>query len=76
MTPGIAYALMVFLSLDARAHPEPSWHGTRAECEAHAAVRVWHYETQGRAVAWVACQRVRLPAAQRGVTFEPRMETR
>lgn len=60
MTPGFAYALVILLSLDAPAHPPPSWHGTRAECEAHAAVRVHHYELTGRAVSWVACQRVRM----------------
>ena len=60
MTPGFAYALVILLSLDAPAHPEPTWHATRAECEAHAPVRVLHYELTGRPVAWVACQRVRM----------------
>lgn len=60
MTPGIAYALVILLSLDAPAHPEPSWFLTRAECEAHAAVRVFHYEVTGRPVAFVGCQRVRM----------------
>jgi hypothetical protein len=60
MTAGIAYALMIVLSMDAAAHPEPTWHATREACEAHAAVRVFHYETTARPVAWVACQRVRM----------------
>lgn len=60
MTPGIAYALVILLSLDAPAHPEPSWHATREACEAHAAVRVMHMELTGRPVSWVACQRVRM----------------
>lgn len=60
MTPGFAYALVILLSLDARAHPEPGWYATRAECERHAAVRVFHYELTGRPVAWVGCQRVRM----------------
>jgi hypothetical protein len=60
MTPGIAYALMIVLSLDAPAHPEPTWHATREECQAHAAVRVTHYEMTARPVAWARCQRVRM----------------
>ena len=60
MTPGWSYALMIVLSLDARAHPEPTWHATREACEQHAAVRVFHYEMTARSVAWVACQRVRM----------------
>ena len=60
MTTGIAYALMVFLTLDTRMPPSPSWHATRAECEEHAAVRVAHLEWTGQPVAWVACQRVRV----------------
>jgi hypothetical protein len=60
MTPGIAYALMIVLSLYAPAHPPPTWHATRADCERHAAVRVFHYEMTARPVAWVACQRVRM----------------
>ena len=60
MTPGWAYALMIVLSLDAPAHPEPSWHATREACQAHAAVRVTHYEMTARPVAWTACQRVRM----------------
>jgi hypothetical protein len=60
MTPGWAYALVVFLSLDARAHPEPQWFGTLAECRRHAPVRVLHFELTGHPVAHVDCQRVRM----------------
>lgn len=74
MTPGISWALLVVLTLDAQFPPPPTWHATRADCEAHAAVRAFHYETQGRPVAHVSCQRVRTPPVLRVETFTPRVE--
>lgn len=74
MTPGFSWALLVVLTLDAQFPPPPSWHATRAECEAHAAVRAFHYEVTGRPVAHASCERVRMPQAVRGQTFTPRME--
>lgn len=74
MTPGVSWALLVVLTLDAQFPPAPTWHATRAECEQHAAMRVYHYETTGRPVAHASCERVRMPQAVRGQTFTPRME--
>lgn len=74
MTPGFSWALLVVLTLDAQFPPAPSWHATRADCEQHAAMRVYHYETTGRPVAHASCERVRMPQAVRGQTFTPRME--
>lgn len=66
MTPGYAWALLVVLTMDGRMPPVPSWHATREDCEAHIAVRAFHYEVTGRPVAWVGCQMVRMPRAIRG----------
>ena len=74
MTPGISWALLVVLTLDAQFPPPPSWHATRADCERHAELRVYHYETTGRPVAHASCERVRMPQAVRGQTFTPRLE--
>lgn len=70
----MAWALMIILTFDTALPPPPSWHATRQDCEAHAAMRVYHYELTGRPVSWVGCQRVRLPQAVRAQTFTPRME--
>lgn len=74
MTPGFSWALLVVLTLDAQFPPAPTWHATRAECEQHAAMRVYHYETTGRPVAHASCERVRMPQAVRMGTYTPRMD--
>ena len=56
----MTYVLVIFFSL--MSHPQPpSWHATREACEAQAVVELTHYELTGRAVAWAACQPVRMP---------------
>jgi hypothetical protein len=60
MTPGIAYALMIVLSLDARAHPPPTWHGTREACWDAAPARITQLAPAGQPVEWIRCQRVRM----------------
>ena len=65
MTPGFAWALTIVLSMDARAHPVPTWHATQEECQRMATVRVAHLEMTGRQVAWAGCQRIRMVAAAR-----------
>lgn len=66
MTSGFAWALTIVLSMEARAHPVPSWHATRERCEAQAALEVAHLEMTGRPVAWAGCQRIRIPQTTRG----------
>lgn len=70
----MAWALMIILTIDGTMPPPPSWHATREDCEAHAAVRVYHHEIAGRSVSWVRCQQVRIPPARRVETFVLQME--
>lgn len=74
MTPGFSWALLVVLTLDAQFPPPPTWHATLADCQRHAELRVYHYETTGRPVAHASCERVRMPQAVRGQTYAPPME--
>lgn len=64
MTPGFAWALLVVMSVNTDIPAPPTWYATREECEAHAAIRVVHYEMTNRPVSYVACQRMRLPATR------------